>query len=452
MRTGLAVAAAVVISVAAGACVRPVTSPPPPAGTRFPDFVYPAPFDGSGDQRARQRLDAAWQRLQAGDVSGAEAAFAGIVSQRPGYYPAAVGWGYALLAQGRSKDALIRFNDAIRLAPRYAPALAGRAEAQLAAGERDAALAGFEAALESDSALGDLRRRIDVLKFDRVREMIAAASRAAAAGRLEEAREAYLKALAASPESGFLYRDLGIVEFRRKNLAAAEKALAQAIAIDSADAKAYLGLADVLERRGDLAGATAALEQAFALDPTDTLKARLDRALGLAESGTVPAEYDAIGGRDQVTRGDLAALVGVRLRDTLAANRSGSNVLATDVRGHWAAAWIIGVIRSGVMDVFPNHTFQPQVTVRRADLAQVVSRVLALGGPGVSRESRVRVTMGDVSMDHLSYREISAAVASGAMALDGGLFRPARVVSGREAIDTIQRLERLVRRARGGGR
>ena len=57
--------------------------------------------------------------------------------------------------------------------------------------------------------------------------------------------------------------------------------------------------------------------------------------------------------------------------------------VVTDVRGHWAQQWITNVVRAGVMDTQPNYTFQPNARVRRGDLAQTVSRVLARRGDGV---------------------------------------------------------------------
>jgi tetratricopeptide (TPR) repeat protein len=439
----------VIVSTLAGACAPKAMPPAAPGALRFPDFVYPAPPDRVGDARTRTQHQAAWSRLQGGDVRGAEAAFAKLATQQPGFFPASAGLGYTLVAAGRSKDAAARFDSVLLQAPSYAPALAGRAEALLAAGDRDGALAGFEAAFAADRSLSDLKRRIDVLRFDRVQARISAARRAADAGRLDEARDAYLAAIVSSPDSAFLYRDLGLVELRRKNLNDAARNLQKAVALDPGDAGAQAGLADVREAQGDLDGAAAALERALELDPTPALRQRLERLREHAQAGGLPAEYNAIPRLAQVTRGDLAALIGIRLRMALTVARSRSSVVATDVRGHWASRWIVEVIRAGVMDVYPNHTFQPLAVVRRSDLAQAVSRVLAISGGRPGRAGRTGPTIADVGADHLSYGDISAAVASGVMSLEGGNFRPSRVVTGQEAVDAVRRLERL---AAGQGR
>jgi hypothetical protein len=57
----------------------------------------------------------------------------------------------------------------------------------------------------------------------------------------------------------------------------------------------------------------------------------------------------------------------------------------------------------------------------------------------------------DVGADHLRYKDVAAAVGSGVMSLEGTYFRPSRVVSGAEAVDVIQKLERLTAKARRSG-
>ena len=150
--------------------------------------------------------------------------------------------------------------------------------------------------------------------------------------------------------------------------------------------------------------------------------------------------------------------MGVRLEGLIAAARRPATPLVNDVRGHWAAAWILPVARAGVMEPFSNHAFQPRTLVRRGDLAVVAGRVLAIVA---SRDKSVgakwanaRETFADLGSGHAQYPAASMAVAAGAMtALEGDTFQVARVVSGAEAIDVVTRLEALARRVGlAGGR
>jgi hypothetical protein len=146
-----------------------------------------------------------------------------------------------------------------------------------------------------------------------------------------------------------------------------------------------------------------------------------------------------------VSRGDLAALLGVRLGDVLR-TAPPRPVVATDTRGHWAAVWIDQVATAGVMEPFPNHTFQPRAAVTRADLAAAVSRLIALmaaSRPGLSAHLSARPPIADMAAAHLSYPAAAVAVASGVMALNDGRFETARTLSGAEVTDVVSRLRRL---------
>jgi hypothetical protein len=123
--------------------------------------------------------------------------------------------------------------------------------------------------------------------------------------------------------------------------------------------------------------------------------------------------------------------------------------VVTDVRSHWASSWIMAVVRAGVMEPFPNHTFQARGLVRRLEMAQVVTRVLELIGdrhPARAREwTQGRPLIGDLPPTHLGYPAAATVVSAGVMPLVDGMFRPARPVSGAEAIDVVERLEVLAR-------
>lgn len=442
-RVGVVVAGGLLLVLSA--CAPKVPPPVAPGAPRYPDFVYPAPPDAVGDAKLLDRHATAWRLLQAGDIREAARQFSDIVRRTPAFYPSQAGLAYTLVAEARHKDAVGQFDRVLQRAPAYAPALAGRGEALAASGQIEPAIASFEAARSADPRLVDLSRRIDVLRFARVNELVAGANRAAAAGRLDEARRAYEQALAASPESAFLYRDLGLVEVRAGALEAALGHLRRAVEADPDDVRAWGAIAAAAEKSGQLLEAITAMERVVALDPTDASRAALARLQEGAQLSRLPEQYRAIPSLPQLTRGDLAALLGVRLAPLLPA-RNRPAVVVTDVRTHWASVWILNVTRAGLMEVFANHTFQPRAAVKRVDLAVVVSRALAAlqhapaGGP--------RPVIGDVAGDNLNYRAVTAAVTSGVMALDGGLFRPSRLVSGTEAVDVIGRLESLARRRR----
>jgi len=153
-----------------------------------------------------------------------------------------------------------------------------------------------------------------------------------------------------------------------------------------------------------------------------------------------PEQYRHIASASRARRADLAALLAVKVRALDRLPRREPR-LAVDISSSWAREHITLVIGLGVMDVYPNHTFQPRATVRRGDLARAVSRVLTrLGGPG-----RAGPAPTDMRPSHLDHAAAVTVVGAGLMRLGpAGEFEPWRPVSGREAVDVVGALARLV--------
>ncbi len=414
---------------------------------RHPDFEFPTVPDATPADLVT-RLERGWTYLQLGDHGNAEREFSVVLKQQPSFHPAETAMAYLLVARGNEKGAALRFDRALQAQAGYVPALIGRGQVLLAL-DRDAdALASFEAALAADPSRGELRGRIEVLRFRAVQDLLTRAKAAADARRWDEAMANYRQAITASPDSAFLFRDLAGVEQKAGQIDNALLHYRQAAELDPNDAHSLAGIGAILEGQGDMPGALSSYERARAIDASavpDTVLARLRNAAALAK---LPGEYRAIPTATSVTRAEIAALVGVRLEALLALAKPRQAII-TDIRGHWAQPWIAPVVRSGVMDTLVNYEFEPGRRVRRGELATPVARLLALVAsqkPDLARKWQgARVAINDVAPAHLSYPAVSAAVASGVMPLSGGNFDLLRAVTGAEVMDIIGRLEALAR-------
>jgi tetratricopeptide (TPR) repeat protein len=400
---------------------------------------------------AAQRVERGWRFLQNDNLPIASLEFRAALTRAPAFYPAQTGQAYVALARRDYREALEGFDAALRGSNGYVPALVGRGQSLLALKREDEALSSFERALAADSTLSDLRRRVDVLRFRNLQETIEAARTAAAARRLDEARGAYQRALEASPDSAFLHRELGSVERLRGEGAAALEHYRRATELDGSDVVSLTAIGELLEARGEFAAAESAYRRAAALEPTDELAGKIAAAADAARDASLPSEFQAIVQAPQITRGDLAALIGVRLAAVLR-DAPPSQVVMTDTRGHWAALWIAAVAKAGVMQPFENHTFQPGARVQRVDLAAAVRRLimlLAATQPALSAQLSARPTITDMNVRHLSYPAAAVAVTAAVLPLlEGDRFLPGRPVSGLEAVEAIDRLKILAAGAR----
>jgi tetratricopeptide (TPR) repeat protein len=439
------VAAGLLIGALAACAPKAVAVPT--GAPRHPEFVFPASPE-SVPAELRARIERGWQYLQSDDFRSAQREFSTVLSRQAAFAPAETAMAYVELARKNEKDAVERFDRALKSNAAYVPALVGRGQALLEL-QRDAeALASFEAALTADPSLIELKSRVDVLRFRATQAMLHRAKAAVDAGRIDEARAAYEQAIAASPDSAFLYRELAAVEQRAGQSDRALEGYRKAAQLDPTDARSLAAVASILEERGDVIAALASYERARTIDPSEVSEADLARIRGKVAVAKLPAQYRAIPSATSVTKADVAALIGVRL-EALVARARPSQAIITDIRGHWAERWIIPVVRAGIMELPANYRFQPGSAVRRGDLALIVSRVLTLIAtvhPEAARKWQgARLRIADVPAGHLSYPAVSAAVASEVMPLDGGAFQLLRAVTGAEALDVTARLEALAR-------
>jgi tetratricopeptide (TPR) repeat protein len=453
MRSSRAGAAAVVLAILAASCAGKKL-PPPVTSLAHPEFLYPAVPVAMQKTFAAEHVDLGWRYLQIDDLRSADREFAAALKSNAKMYPAHAGHAFVALARRDFDRAVTAFDAALAASPSYVPALVGRGQALLALRREGEALAAFDAALKVDPSLNDVRQRAAVLRFRGVQDLIETAREAAKSGRIPDARVAYERAIAASPDSAFLYRELGVLERRAGNGEQALARLRRATELDPLDAAAFVQLADVLESRQDFAAAEAAYRKAVELDPSPGLEAKLATAAKNALESKLPPEFRAALTATQIARGDLAAMIGVRLEPIVRAAPA-RQVVVTDMQGHWAAMWIAEVAGAGIMPPFENHTFQPNAAVRRGDLAVAVSRLLALlASSDAALRARLaqRPAIADMNQRHVQYAAAAAAVASGVMPLlDGDRFQVGRPVSGGEAVDVLDKVRALSGRTANAG-
>jgi tetratricopeptide (TPR) repeat protein len=450
-RVGQALALMLVTLVSS--CAPKTAAVPPVMPPKFPDFIFPAVPEGLGSTATLERHNLGWRWLQAGDPRAADRNFTAVLKESSGFYPAEAGLGYSALSRKDNKAAAEHFDRAVVANPRYAPALAGRGEALLALGDREMALKSFEAALVADPKLETLRSRVDVLRFRGLQDDVAEARKLADGGRLREAKTAYESAITASPQSPFLFRELAAIERREGDLTSALTHARKATELDPNDSRGLTLVGEIYEAQNDFAKAVEAYSAAIAIEPSEALSNKIEDLRARAAFDAMPAEYRGIESSPNVTRAQLAALLGVRLDNFLKRSRDRNAVVITDTRGHWAATWILAVVRAGLMEVYANHTFQPQSAVRRGDLAQAASRVLSLianEDPRLGESWReAKRQFPDVSPGHLSYPAASLAVEAGVMkTLEDGSFDLSRPVTGAEAVAAVRTLEDLAERPR----
>lgn len=439
-------ACALVLAAACGPAAKtPAANPSAPAFADFPVPDIPASLRASQVDRDQQA--SAWRRLQGNDLKGATREYTEILARTPGFYPADAGLGFVALADKQPKTAVTRFRSALARDNRYVPAWRGLVEAEIGEGNDEEAIAALERLIALDPSREADRNRLELLRLKQVQSLIQAGARARSAGRLEEADGLLTRALALSPSSVVILAELTRIEIAKGDLDEADVHARRAVEVDPNDASAHGALAGVLEARGKTREAVAELAKAAAIDPA-AWRDRAAAAKAKLDDAAVPPELKNLPAAATVTRGELAAAIGTRLEALLTRAPKRVPEVATDARSHWAAAQIVLVTQTGVMSVFPNHTFQPGAPVRRADLADAVAALVAMAAKGdqLARWQAARPPLSDVATTNLFYKSAALAVSAGVMTADGGRFQPTRPATGAEVVAAMTKIEQMIAR------
>jgi tetratricopeptide (TPR) repeat protein len=437
-------------SAAASCGPRPV--PVVTFAPRFPDLIMPIVPPGLAPVSTVHAHDEAWRTLQSGSLDDAQRRFAAILKQSPQFFPSATGLGLLEFVRKDYPRAVRHFDEALAFDADYLPALLGKGDALIAAERIGEAVVALERVVALDATRTDIRERIGVLRFRGTQETIARAQQLERDRKWPEAKLAYEAAVALSPESAFLVRGLAEVSAQTGDRAAAVGHLRRALVLDPSDGSGFGRLAGLLEELGNDTEALSVLTALNEREPSPATEARMDAMRERIALARLPDQYRNIGQASIVTRGQLASLIGVRLRTLLDVLPDSAAVVVTDVRQHWAETWIGAVTRRGVVEPFPNHTFQPDAVLTRSDLASAVGVLLrALGSRQAAwwqQWQQRRIAFTDIDPRHLSYPAASLAVSADVLPVaEGRAFRPMRPVDGAEAVQAVDRLVDLAAKA-----
>ncbi len=433
------VAALLWATVLLAGCAATTAAPasrPSATNTLDPARVPPAPATASAS------LAAAWDGVRDAPPASAPAA---LTAQEAATPIGRTVSGFAALRRGDLLAARDAFGLVLGEGP-MAEAAYGMGLVALLQGRPDLARGWFETALDAEPDLTRAVLELRQLSLDDVGPLLMRAELAANAGDAEGAEAAYEEAIVAAPELQGPYLRIAALRERQGDAEGAIRVLdvgrrrtgdgpliLERLGMLYRSTQRYAESNDVLQRLADAL-------------PGDRRVGDLAReARDLFERDSLPAQYRELAAKSVITREDLAALLAINLAmlEGRVENRPG--VIVGDLGDRWSTPFVQRTVSWGVLDVYQNNDFFPQMQVRRSMLVEACYRVLELVGAAADAP---RAPLDDPPPGHLLYRPVQAVVGLRILSADSeGALDLLALVSGAEAMAAVERLTAVVRRS-----
>jgi len=390
-------------------------------------------------------IDKVWNLLRLEQADKAEKEALKLGESHPFFWTAL---GYVALIRNDVVEAEADFHASLRSSPDPVTSHLGLGQVYRRMGRREDALKSYIEVLKYEPANPFALAEAEKLRGSIVEALTLDAESAARAGKAVEAKTAYLKILEYAPKLQSAHLALARLFVKEKNFPSALFHLGIASENNPSDKAVLREYADTLFQMNQLSKSLSAYERLQSIEAAD--KAVADRVATLkAKLGVVdlPDEYREIPDLEAVAKEDIAALIGAKFSD-LWADTSVRTPVLVDISASWARNFIVKVAAFGIMEVFSNHTFQPKKTVTRAELAEIVVRLVEYlkkrGRTVVVQIPPERIQLPDVPPEYPYAAVIIRAVSYQLMdVFPDRTFRPDRPVTGTEAIRVLDLLAGL---------
>lgn len=424
------------IAVLITGCVQKVALNPPKTPLENPMTSVNAPLEKS--------FQKAYLEYQKGNQKTARIQFQKILKRSPDYFPASLAIGYTYLAEDNPNPAEQYVRKALELFPDYAQAHFALAQILEAKQDYVGAITELNEVARLDPSYPNVQQTQNILKLKSTEQYLNQA-KSLAESNPDEALRNLQSAREIAPEIPEISLQIANILIRQDNCQDAVTFLEESLQDSPDDLEIKRKLAGCMESLRDYEKALTLYQSIFAEEPPGPEeRQKIETLQKLIAVKRLPEEFHSIPSTGQITRGQLAALIMVNL-EFLSKYKSLNSSIIVDTFDYWGKNFVQKTVDLGIMDIYPNRTFQPNIPISKLELAKAASRLLEIleTNEGVQVQ-KMEIEIPDVSKRNVYYRMLEQALSAELLSLDtDGNFHPARNVSGAEAISMVNRVQAI---------
>jgi tetratricopeptide (TPR) repeat protein len=367
-----------------------------------------------------------------------------MLKNSPDYSPAYLAIGYTYLAEENLDQAEQYIRKSLEITPEYLQAYFALAHLLEMKQDYDGAVAELNEVEKLDPNYPSIQQTRNILKLKSTEQHLSQA-RALAESNPDEALNNLQRAREIAPEIPEIPLQIATILIRQDKCEEAVPYLEEAMKQAPDNLEIQKQLAACMESLKNYERAISLYQAIYAEQPPGPEGPKkiemLQKKLAIQR---LPEEFHTISTTDQISRSQLAALIIVNL-EFLSKYKSLNSSIIVDTFDNWAKNFIQRCVDLGIMDIYPNRTFQPELPITKLELAKAASRLMEIleTNKGV-QVKKSEITVPDVSTRNIYGPMIAQTVSAGLLSLDAdGNFHPARPVSGAEAISMVNRVQSI---------
>jgi tetratricopeptide (TPR) repeat protein len=417
-------------------CVDKTALHPPKTPLESPTASINAPPDKS--------FQKGYVEYQKGNQNGARREFQKVLKNSPDYSPAYLAIGYTYLADENLDQAEQYIRKSLEITPEYLQAHFALAHLLEMKQDYDGAVAELNEVEKLDPNYPSIQQTRNILKLKSTEQHLSHA-RALAESNPDEALNNLQRAREIAPEIPEIPLQIATILIHQDKCEEAVPYLEEAMKQAPDNLEIQKQLAACMESLKNYERAISLYQAIYAEEPPGPEGPKkiemLQKKLAIQR---LPEEFHTISSTDQISRSQLAALIIVNL-EFLSKYKSLNSSIIVDTFDNWAKNFIQRCVDLGIMDIYPNRTFQPELPITKLELAKAASRLMEIleTNKGV-QVKKSEITVPDVSTRNIYGPMIAQTVSAGLLSLDAdGNFHPARPVSGAEAISMVNRVQSI---------